>query len=214
MRNSFIVLTFCLLATIFFSIIYSKELMRGRVYVKADEEVVEDEVVSADIETPIIDMVGVSVPDIQEPQEPSYYIDIVDGFITEDSLASICKYVGAMYDIDPKILQAIAWIESRYKVNAVSKSNAKGICQIMEKWHKQRIDRLGVTDIYDPYSSVLLCADLISELSYNKYGDDIRFVLMAYNMGVSGATKSYEAGDISSYATNVMTKFYELEEGL
>jgi hypothetical protein len=84
----------------------------------------------------------------------------------------------------------------------------------MEKWHGNRIKKLGVTDIYDPYSSVLLCADLISELSYSKHGDDIRFVLMAYNMGVAGATKSYESGNITSYANNVMTKFYELEECL
>lgn len=210
MRNSFIVLTFCLLFTIF-SGITKTEVLHGKTYVRADKEVVVEEVeeiVSAEVETPIINEVGQSPSKIQEP---SYYVDVVGGFITEDSLKSICEYVGAMYDIDPKILQAIAWVESRYKVNAVSKSNAKGICQIMEKWHGQRINRLGVVDMFDPYSSVLLCADLISELSYSKYGDDIRFVLMAYNMGTSGAIKSYESGNITSYAKNVMTKFYELE---
>ena len=39
---------------------------------------------------------------------------------------------------------------------------------------------------------------------------DIIFVLMAYNMGAYGATKPYESGVISSYATDVLNKFYEL----
>lgn len=170
------------------------------------EEAVEPEIVVDEIVVEPEEPVEPDVP------EPAYYVDVVDGYITEDSLRSICVYVGDMYDISPELLQAVAWVESRYKVRATSHCNAKGLCQIMQKWHKARMERLGVTDLYDPYSSVLLCADLLDELSRHKYGKDIRFVLMAYNMGQGGAVKPYKSGKISSYATKVLAKMDDLKK--
>lgn len=148
---------------------------------------------------------------IAEP-EPSYYVDIVNGYITEDSLRSVCEKVANEYDdISPELLQAMAWVESSYKVKATSHCDAKGLCQVMEKWNRDRMERLGVSDLYDPYGSVLICADIISELKSLKYGDDIRYVLMAYNMGATGAREPYESGYISGYAMKVLDKTYELE---
>lgn len=143
-------------------------------------------------------------------ETPTYYVEVKNCYITEDSLKSICQHIGNAYGIDPKLLQAIAWQESRYKVNAVGGSNDSGLCQIVPRWHGDRMKKLGITDIFDPYSNVLLCADILDELKNHKYGDDIIFVLMAYNMGAYGATKPYESGVISSYATDVLNKFYEL----
>lgn len=177
---------------------------------KETVETVVEEVVEPEI---VVDEIVVEPEEPVEPAtpEPTYYVDVIDGYITEDSLRSICVYVGDMYNISPELLQAIAWTESRYKVKATSRCNAKGICQIMEKWHKARMKRLGVTDLYDPYSSVLLCADLIDELSRGKYGNDIRFVLMAYNMGQNGAVKPYKSGKISSYALKVLDKMERIQ---
>ena len=158
-----------------------------------------------------LEIVENDIPVVAEAEEPAYYIDVNDGYITEDSLISICEYVGDMYDISPELLQAITWVESRYKVDAVSSCNAKGLTQVMEKWNRDRIDRLGVTDLYDPYSSILLCADIISELRETKYGEDISYVLMAYNMGATGAKKPYESGNISTYAKKVLEKTRKLE---
>ena len=146
--------------------------------------------------------------------EPSYFVDVVDGYITEESLKSICKYVGDMYDISPELLQAVAWVESRYQVNATSHCNAKGLCQIMKKWHGARMEKLGVADLYDPYGSVLLCADILDELSQHAYGDDIRYVLMAYNRGQNGTTGAnalYKKGVITKYATDVLAKEQEFK---
>ena len=76
----------------------------------------------------------------------------------------------------------------------------------MEKWHRARMKKLGVTDLYDPYGSVLLCADILDELSGYKYGDDITFVLTAYNRGAGGAAKLHKQGIVSDYANKVLTK--------
>ena len=141
---------------------------------------------------------------------PTYYVEVVDGYITEDSLKSVCEHIGNAYGIQPELLQAIACIESNYKVNAIGSSNDSGLCQIMPRWHSDRMRKLGITDIFDPYSNILLCADIIDELQNTEYGNDIIFVLMAYNMGPCGATKQYESGTVSNYATEVLNKFYEL----
>ena len=150
-------------------------------------------------------------PEPEPINEEPYFVDIVDGYITEESLRSICIYVGDLYDIPPNILHALAYVESRYNVNATGTSGDSGLCQIIPKWNRDRMKRLGVTDIYDPYSNVLVCADILKYNQSAKYGNDIRFMLMAYNMGVGGATKKYEAGIISNYANKVLAKSYELD---
>ena len=104
-------------------------------------------------------------PEPEPINEEPYFVDIVDGYITEESLRSICIYVGDLYDIPPNILHALAYVESRYNVNATGASGDSGLCQIIPKWNRDRMKRLGVTDIYDPYSNVLVCADI---LKYNQ----------------------------------------------
>lgn len=149
------------------------------------------------------------VEDAFEP-ELTYYVDVVDNYISEDSLESICAFVGDIYDISPELLQALAWTESGYNVTATGSCGDKGLCQIVSKWHYDRMNRLGVVDIYDPYGNVLVCADIISELESGKYGYDVRYVLMAYNMGPSNAAWNFNAGYISDYAIKVLRKAEEL----
>ncbi len=144
-------------------------------------------------------------------KKPAYFTDIKDGKITISSLKSICKYVGKRYDIDPELLQAIAFVESDYEVNYDGISGDKGLCQIVERFHTERMEKLNVTDIYDPYSNILLCADFLAELKVSKYGGDIYFVLMAYNMGLNGATRHYKDGTISKYVYKVMCEYKNLK---
>lgn len=144
-------------------------------------------------------------------KKPEYFTEVKDGKITTSSLKSICKYVGKMYSIDADLLRAIVFVESNYKVDCDGTSGDKGLCQIVERFHTERMEKLNVTDIYDPYSNILLCADFLAELKFSQYGGDIYFVLMAYNMGLSGATKHYEDGKISEYAYKVMDKYVNLK---
>lgn len=143
---------------------------------------------------------------VVEETEYLYFVEIQDGVITEESIHSVAAYIGQQYDISPELLCAIAWHESNYKVNATGASGDKGLCQIVEKWHGDRMQRLGVSDIYDPYGNVLVCADILSELRKDKYGYDMRYVLMAYNMGSYNATKIYETGRISQYAIDILER--------
>ena len=53
---------------------------------------------------------------------------------------------------------------------------------------------------------------VIKDIENSKYGADSNFVIMAYKMGISGATKRYEQGLSSKYVTYINQKIIELED--
>lgn len=129
-------------------------------------------------------------------------------YISDSDLRSICRSVGSQYGISEALLRAIVWCESGNYIYAQSYCGAKGLAQIMECYNRDRISRLGITDVYDPYSNIMLCADIISSFRNSKYGYSDEFVLMAYNMGEYGARSYFESGYISSYAKKVLNTYY------
>ena len=56
----------------------------------------------------------------------------------------------------------------RYAVNY--NGTCFGLMQIYVYYNQSRMNRLGVTDIYDAYSNILVGVDLLSEL-YHNYGN-------------------------------------------
>jgi soluble lytic murein transglycosylase-like protein len=103
---------------------------------------------------------------------------------------------------------AIIEHESSGQAN-VSNGNCKGLMQIYEKYHMDRMKKLGVTDLYDPYSNMLVGCDYLAEL-FRKY-EDMGTVLMIYN-GTQNAVSRGDAADYTTYALGIMERTYELEE--
>ena len=129
----------------------------------------------------------------------------------ENEIYGYCESIGKQYGISPEILQAIAYTESRYNVNAQN-GECKGICQINFRIHANRIAKLGIKDPWNEQSQILLCADYLSELRDNgKYGEEISWVLDRYN-GFSKADYYYENGLISDYSSKVLTRAAQLEQ--
>ena len=121
-----------------------------------------------------------------------------------------CEEIGGKYNICPELIQAIVEKESNYNPNAHGASDDTGLMQIIPKWNRERMKRLGVTNLYDPYQNILCGTDLIAELA-EKYGDPY-LVLMCYNEGeYGGAIKRYESGNYSDYAVSIMERAAELE---
>jgi len=87
--------------------------------------------------------------------------------------------VGAMYGIDPGLLEAIARVESRGVARAVSPAGAMGLMQLMPA----TAERFGVEDPFDPVESALGAARLISALRSNSASSDLPEILAAYNAG-------------------------------
>ena len=102
---------------------------------------------------------------------------------------------------------AIIEQESSGQADAVN-GDYKGLMQISEHWHKDRMERLGVTDLYDPYSNILVGVDYLAELACEC--DDLYTVLMIYS-GTADVIKRGETGDWSDYAKEVVQRSMELE---
>lgn len=133
---------------------------------------------------------------------------------TVEDIIAYTEEIGAEYNICPELLQAIIERESRNNPNATN-GGCIGLMQINEKWHTDRMERLGVTDLYDPYSNILVGTDYLSELwneaSKKGYGDDLYYVLMRYNMTIDSANRLYESGNFSEYAISISERSAELE---
>ena len=133
------------------------------------------------------------------------------GYISELELIEITEEIGNQYDICPELLQAMAERESSLKIDAIN-GDCKGLMQISERWHVDRMERLGVTDIDEPYYNILLAADFLVEL-YNEPGSPhaTEYVLMRYNMKIETANRLWEAGEITDYASSIVARAEELE---
>lgn len=133
--------------------------------------------------------------------------DSLETYLSEDVQGACIQY-GEEYGICPELLMSIIEFES----SGNSKAENGGCCGLMQisvKWHKDRMERLGVTDLFDPYGNILVGVDYLSEL-VEKY-QDVGLVLMVYNGGHDYAMRIYEKGELSNYANKILERSAELE---
>lgn len=120
----------------------------------------------------------------------------------------ISEELGNQYHICPELIQAVCFKESGFRTDAVN-GDYVGIMQVSEKWHKGRMDRLGVTDLKDIRGNMTVGVDYLAEL-FNEY-EDAGAALMKYN-GDSRLSKLIAGtGDLSGYADEVLALSAELE---
>lgn len=120
-----------------------------------------------------------------------------------------CYIYGSEYDICPELLMAVIEAESSGRADAQN-GDCKGLMQINEPYHVDRMEKLGITDIWDVESNIRLGADYLAEL-FGKY-EDVSVVLTAYNCGeYSQLVKKAKDGLIPAYADKIMTRAEELE---
>lgn len=94
---------------------------------------------------------------------------------------SMIDYIGDTYypSLDTAIVQAVMEVESNYIPNVGNPSGAIGLMQIVPKWHTHRAEKYGLSDLWDPYTNILVGMDFLDE-SYRKHGD-YRQALYLYN---------------------------------
>ena len=108
-----------------------------------------------------------------------------------------CVSAGNEYQICPEMLMAICWVESNCQPD-VKAGSCCGLMQVNPRWHTDRMDRLGVTDIYDPEGNIKVAADYLAELFRDN--EDPAVVLMEYN----GDSHAKEPGYLSIYAEKTL----------
>lgn len=119
-----------------------------------------------------------------------------------------CLRYGEEYNICPELLIAIIEAESRGEQYAENGS-CKGLMQVSVRWHKDRMNKLGVTDIYDIDGNIHVGTDFLAEL-FDTY-EDVGAVLMFYNG--DSRLDSYLKGecDLSGYARKILARSEQLE---
>ena len=117
---------------------------------------------------------------------------------TQRLLWQACEETGLTYEL----ALAVIWKETTFRNVVGDGGESFGYMQVQPKWHKERMDRYGVTDLMDPYSNFLVGCDYLAELAETDRG--IRWMLHAYNGGPAYANRLAEAGKVSQYASDVL----------
>jgi len=92
------------------------------------------------------------------------------------------------YGIDARVVWMLCFIESRFKVDAVSRKGARGPMQFMP----DTAARYGLTNPHDPEAAIDAAARYLRDL-LQKFGGRIDLALAAYNSG-EGAVESFRTG--------------------
>ncbi|NLY47891.1 MAG: lytic transglycosylase domain-containing protein [Clostridiales bacterium] len=100
-------------------------------------------------------------------------------------LDDIFERASRKYNVPLNLLKAIGKAESDFNPNAVSKSGAQGVMQLMPGTAAD----LGVTDAFDPEQNIMGGAKHFAYLM-KLYDGDIKLALAAYNAG-TGNVKKY-----------------------
>ncbi len=103
-------------------------------------------------------------------------------------LAPQVDAVAQRHDIDPLLLHAIAYVESRHNANAVSHAGARGLMQVMPATGR----RFGVASpgaLNHAGTNLEVSATYLKNLQ-QRFGNDLTLILAAYNAG-EGAVEKY-----------------------
>lgn len=110
--------------------------------------------------------------------------------VTELENKDHIEQMSRKYGLDSRIVKALIEKESGWLETAEGDGgNSIGLMQIQERWHRERMQRLGVTDLYDPKQNVKVGCDILAEL-LGKYGN-YKDALSVYNSGNTKDGKQY-----------------------
>ena len=125
--------------------------------------------------------------------EVKVYYDVPLDHDIQDYLFSVC----AEYKISPGLIISMIWRESDFDCTVIGDSgNAYGLMQIQPRWHEERMERLGVTDLLDAKQNILIGVDYLSELI--SWLENEKDALTFYRWGTIYGNRSYVV-DIYKY---------------
>jgi soluble lytic murein transglycosylase-like protein len=130
------------------------------------------------------------------------------------ALAPQVDDVARRHDIDPLLLHAVAFVESRHNTSAVSSAGARGVMQVMPA----TAARFGVAQagaLHHAPTNLEVSAAYLKTLQ-GRFGTNLPLVLAAYNAG-EGAVERYGRrippfAETQSYVKQVLAKYQLLTE--
>jgi len=95
-----------------------------------------------------------------------------------ESMRELVQEAAQHHGIDHKLLDAVLWVESKYRNNLTSPKGAQGIVQMMPITQKE----MGVKDPFNVEEAVYAAAGYLAKLK-QRFGDDPALIAAAYNAG-------------------------------
>ena len=108
--------------------------------------------------------------------------------VYEPSIASTAE----RYNVDPYLLWTIAYLESRFRHNAVSYKNGKPCAYGLMQFTRSTALRYGLTNPHDPRESLDAAARYVRDLQ-TRFGPRVDLILAAYNAG-EGTVEAFRDG--------------------
>lgn len=183
-------------------VIETVALSAPSVVTEACEGICEDEI----LEQVVVESFTAEIPFEECKDDGALYFDVPLDHKLQDYIFALCEEKC----IDPAIIIAMIDKESKFDIDIIGdKGKSYGLMQIQPRWHKERMEELGVTDLLDPYQNVTVGIDILAELLES--GESLEWALMAYNGGHSYANRLIAEGRLSTYASTVIENASELE---
>jgi soluble lytic murein transglycosylase-like protein len=98
--------------------------------------------------------------------------------IGEPELTPLITSAAQQHKVEPKLLRGVIEQESGFHACAVSAKGAMGLMQLMPA----TVDQFKVDDVFDPKQNIEAGATYLRQL-LDKYKDDLKLALAAYNAG-------------------------------
>ena len=149
---------------------------------------------------------------MEPKEEDAYYADIkfYDVPLSKELQMHLFQECDG-YNIAPAIILAMIERESNFEASAKGDGGeALGLMQIQPKWHQETMDKLGCSDMLDPYQNITVGVAIVAQLK--EQNSDLYWVLMAYNMGPRKATNRWEEWNFSDYAVEVAERASEIAD--
>lgn len=137
---------------------------------------------------------------VEEGQKPAYLSDAIPlPYDLQAALWDACEATGVPYALALGVIEK----ETQFQNIAGDGGTSLGYMQVKPSCHYDRMERLGVTDLWDPAGNFLVGCDYLAEMMAET--NTTAEALMAYNMGPSGARNLWKEGVLESgYSREVM----------
>lgn len=121
-------------------------------------------------------------------------------------VVDLAEEIGAENCVCPEILESMAYEESRFTPEVVSKNGKYiGLLQINPKWQGERMERLGVTDLKDARQNMMVAADYLKTL-FDEYEDTGTVIMHYAGYSKSSIARYEETGKLASYVSRVLER--------
>lgn len=120
----------------------------------------------------------------QKTEQEGFQTVLKNTYSGTESMDAIFEEAASAYNVSVNLLKAVAKAESGFNPNAVSKSGAMGVMQLMPSTARS----LGVTDPYDARQNIMGGAKCLRQ-HLDRFNGNVTLALAAYNAGPNAVQK-------------------------